>query len=56
MMAIGCPARDAVTALISITAARGTSFTQIDATHWQINSADHARHDVITLSNAAAVG
>ena len=28
---------------------------QIDATHWQINSADGTIHDLITLTNGATV-
>jgi len=31
------------------------SFVRIDATHWQVNSASGAIHDVITFANAAAV-
>lgn len=37
------------------TAAQGATFVQLDATHWQINSADGTIHDVITLENGAAV-
>jgi Ca2+-binding RTX toxin-like protein len=37
------------------TAAEGATFVQIDATHWQINSADGLIHDVITLANGATV-
>jgi Ca2+-binding RTX toxin-like protein len=37
------------------TAAEGATFVQIDATHWQINSADGLVHDVITLANGATV-
>lgn len=33
----------------------GATFVQIDATHWQINSADGQVQDVITLSNAASI-
>ncbi|MBR0850307.1 S8 family serine peptidase [Bradyrhizobium diazoefficiens] len=33
----------------------GASFTQIDATHWQINSADGQIHDQITIANAATI-
>ena len=36
------------------TAAQGASFIQIDATHWQINSADGTIHDIITVANAAS--
>jgi subtilisin-like proprotein convertase family protein len=36
-------------------AADGASFTQLDDTHWSINSADGLRHDVIAFSNAAAI-
>jgi len=37
------------------TAAEGASFTQVDATHWQIQSADGLATEVITLGNAASV-
>ena len=37
------------------TAAQGATFTQVDATHWSINSADGLVHDIITLQNSAAV-
>jgi Ca2+-binding RTX toxin-like protein len=37
------------------TAAEGATFVQLDATHWQINSADGLIHDVITLANGATV-
>jgi Ca2+-binding RTX toxin-like protein len=37
------------------TAAQGATFTQVDATHWSINSADGLVHDIITLPNSAAV-
>ena len=33
----------------------GATFTNIDATHWQINFNGGAAHDVITFSNAAAI-
>jgi Ca2+-binding RTX toxin-like protein len=33
----------------------GATFIQLDATHWQINSADNTIHDVITLANGATV-
>jgi Ca2+-binding RTX toxin-like protein len=33
----------------------GATFTQIDATHWQINWFNNMLHDVITFSNAAAI-
>ena len=33
----------------------GASLTQIDATHWSVNSADGLVHDVITLANGASV-
>jgi len=33
----------------------GATFTNIDATHWQVNYAGGASHDVITFSNAAAI-
>ena len=37
------------------TAAAGATFVQIDATHWQINSASGLIHDVLTISNAASI-
>jgi Ca2+-binding RTX toxin-like protein len=37
------------------TSGGGASFVQLDATHWQINSADGTIHDTITLSNSASV-
>jgi serralysin len=37
------------------TAAQGATFIQLDATHWQINSADGTIHDVITLANGASI-
>jgi glucose/arabinose dehydrogenase/Ca2+-binding RTX toxin-like protein len=37
------------------TAGAGATFTQLDATHWRINSSDGAVHDTITLSNGASV-
>jgi Ca2+-binding RTX toxin-like protein len=33
----------------------GATFTNIDATHWQVNYNAGANHDVITFSNAAAI-
>ena len=33
----------------------GATFTNIDATHWQVNYNGGASHDVITFSNAAAI-
>jgi Ca2+-binding RTX toxin-like protein len=33
----------------------GATFTNIDATHWQVNYAGGASHDVITFSNAASI-
>jgi hypothetical protein len=33
----------------------GASFTQTDATHWQINSSDGAVHDTLTFANSAAI-
>ena len=32
------------------TAAEGANFVQIDATHWQINSADGTLHEIVTVS------
>ncbi|WP_439477876.1 tandem-95 repeat protein [Brevundimonas sp.] len=37
------------------TAAQGATFVQLDATHWQINSADGTIHDVITIENGGAI-
>lgn len=37
------------------TAAQGATFVQLDATHWQINSADGSIHDVITIENAGPI-
>lgn len=36
-------------------AADGATFTQVDATHWSVNSADGLLHETITLANAATV-
>ena len=36
-------------------ASQGATFTQVDATHWSINSADDAVHDVVTFSNAPTI-
>ena len=33
----------------------GASFTNIDATHWQVNYNGGASHDVITFMNGAAI-
>jgi Ca2+-binding RTX toxin-like protein len=33
----------------------GATFTNIDATHWQVNYNGGASHDIITFSNAAAI-
>ncbi|MGZ9099677.1 MAG: nidogen-like domain-containing protein, partial [Brevundimonas sp.] len=37
------------------TAAQGATFVQLDATHWQINSADGTIHDVITIENGGSI-
>ena len=37
------------------TSAQGANLTNIDATHWSINSADGTVHDIITLSNGASI-
>ena len=37
------------------TAPEGATFTQVDATHWSINSADGQAQDVVTFTNAAAI-
>ncbi len=33
----------------------GASFIQVDATHWQISSADDAVHEIITFTNGASI-
>ena len=33
----------------------GATFTNIDATHWQVNYNAGASHDVITFANAASI-
>jgi Ca2+-binding RTX toxin-like protein len=33
----------------------GATFTNIDATHWQVNYTGGASHEIITFSNAASV-
>ena len=37
------------------TAAQGATFVQIDATHWQINSADGLTHDILEIVNGASI-
>jgi len=37
------------------TAAQGATFTQVDATHWMITSADGAIQEIITLANGATI-
>ncbi len=37
------------------TAAAGATFVQLDATHWQINSANGLIHDTITIANGASI-
>ena len=37
------------------TSAQGATFTQVDATHWSINSSDGTVQDVVAFSNAAAI-
>src|SRR6185503_6470613 len=36
-------------------AVNGANFVQLDATHWQINSADGTIHDIVTLAIGASV-
>jgi Ca2+-binding RTX toxin-like protein len=36
-------------------AADGASLTQLDGTHWSVNSADGLVHDIIAFTNAAAI-
>ncbi len=36
-------------------ASQGATFTQVDATHWSINSSDGAVHDVLTIQNGASI-
>jgi Ca2+-binding RTX toxin-like protein len=33
----------------------GATFTQVDATHWQVNYNGNTQHDVITIQNAAII-
>ena len=33
----------------------GASFTNIDATHWQVNFNGGSSHEIITFSNAASI-
>ena len=33
----------------------GATFTNVDATHWQVNYNGGASHDVITFSNSPAI-
>ena len=33
----------------------GATFTQVDATHWQVNYSGGASHDLITFSNAPTI-
>ena len=37
------------------TLADGASLTQLDGTHWRINSADGSAHEIITLTNGAII-
>ncbi|MGY4329356.1 Ca2+-binding RTX toxin-like protein [Bradyrhizobium sp. LB7.2] len=37
------------------TIAEGAAFVQLDATHWQVNSADGLIHETLTFTNAAAI-
>ena len=37
------------------TAAQGATLTQVDATHWSINSSDGLAHDIITVSNSGSI-
>jgi len=37
------------------TAAQGATFTQVDASHWTINSADGTVHETLTLANDAHI-
>jgi Ca2+-binding RTX toxin-like protein len=37
------------------TAAEGATFHQLDATHWEVSSADGTIHDIITLAGAPTV-
>jgi len=51
----GAAAGDAIVFSGYGTAAEGASFIQLDATHWQITSADGLIVEVITLSNGATI-
>ena len=34
----------------------GATFTNIDATHWQVNYSGGSSHEIITFSNGASIG
>jgi len=51
----GAAAGDNILLLGYGTLAQGATFVQIDATHWQINSADGLIHDIITIVNGASI-
>ncbi|RJF88873.1 calcium-binding protein [Oleomonas cavernae] len=51
----GASAGDAIRFTGFGTAAAGATFVQIDATHWQVNSANGAIREVISFANAAAI-
>jgi len=42
-------------ALLFVGYGGGATFTNIDATHWQVNFNGGASHDVITFMNGAAI-
>jgi serralysin len=37
------------------TSSQGATFTQVDATHWRVNSSDGLLHDIIAFSNGAVI-
>ena len=37
------------------TSAQGATFTQVDATHWNINAFDGSVHDTLTLTGGPAI-
>ena len=51
----GAAAGDAIRLVGFGTAAQGATFTQLNATQWQIHSGLDGHNEIITLSNAAAV-
>jgi hypothetical protein len=51
----GAAAGDSLTFAGYGTVAQGATFTQVDATHWSINSSDGTVHDILTFANGASI-